>query len=212
MFNLPRGYLSYSAWQLWKSDKDRFRRKYYLNEDDFQTAETMFGHRIARELEDGKAIKGVEKYEKAEKKITTTLDNGLKLMGYLDGFTEDTLKIVEIKTGHLCRQGKAPWNNLKVRRHKQLVFYCLLVKLKYGTYNPDVVLQWLETEFVDKEIEFDGHTLTAQSRDLALTGRVETFERHVEEWELDTMLEEIISVAHEITEDFTVWQKTKTTD
>lgn len=212
MYNLPRGYLSYSAFTLWQSDKNRFRNKYYLGVDDFQTTETIFGHKIARKLEDGEKIEGVKEYEKAEKKIQVVLDDGLKILGYLDGFTEDTLKIIELKTGHLDRKGKKPWDNLKVRKHKQLVFYCLLVKLKYGKYNPDVTLQWLETDFVKETMEFEGHILEAKSNKLELTGKIETFERHIEEWELEKMKEEIIRVAEEISEDFTLWQKTKTTN
>lgn len=209
MYNLPRGYLSYSAFTLWQSDKDRFRKKYYLGEDDFQTAETIFGHQIAKKLEDGEKIEGVKEYEKAEKKIEVQLIEGLKILGYLDGFTEDTLKIVELKTGHVNKDGKAPWDNLKVRRHKQLVFYCLLVNLKYGKYNPDVTLQWLETEFKEDQIEFNGHILTAKSKTLELTGKIETFERHIEQWELDKLKEDIIKVAEEISNDYTLWQATK---
>jgi hypothetical protein len=207
-FNLPRNYLSYSAWQLWQSDKTRFRNKYYLGIDTFETAETIYGKQIAKRLEDGEKIEGVEEYEKAEKSIKVELIPGLMLLGYLDGFTEENLKIVELKSGHADRKGKAPWDNLKVRRHKQLPFYCLLVQLKYGTYNPDVTLQWLETEFKSKEMEFDGHILTTQSRELELTGRVETFERHIEQWELDKMKEDIIRISLEISEDYTLWQKT----
>lgn len=210
-FNLPRGYLSYSAFTLWRSDKNRFRNKYYLGLDSFETAETIFGHKIARSLEEGGLIKGVEKYEKAEKMIRVTLPEGFDILGYLDGFTEETLKIVEIKTGHLSKDGKVPWDRLKVRRHKQLVYYALLVNLKYGTYNPIVTLQWLETEFKDKQIEFQGHTLTAKTKNLELTGRVETFQREISPWELDKMLEEIILTAKEISDDYTLWQTNQTT-
>ena len=212
MYNLPRGYLSYSAFTLWRSDKNRFRNKYYLGIDDFNTAETIFGKKIAKTLEDGEKIEGVADYEKAEKRIEAKLEEGLKLLGYLDGFTEETLEIVEIKSGHLSKDGKVPWDRLKVRRHKQLPYYCLLVKLKYGKYNPLVKLQWLETQFLQETREFNGHILTAQTRKLQLTGRVETFEREIEEYELDKMTEEIILTAKEISEDYTLWQKTKTTE
>lgn len=209
MYNLPRGYLSYSAYSLWQSDKTRFRQKYYEGIDNFQTAETIFGHKIAKSLEDGQKIEGIKEYEKAEKKIEVELVEGLKILGYLDGFTEETLKIIELKTGHLDKNGKAPWDNLKVRRHKQLVFYCLLVNLKYGKYNPDVTLQWLETEFKREQIEFDGHILLGETKNLELTGRVETFDRHIEQWELDKMKEDIIRVALEISNDFTAYEQGK---
>jgi len=180
-----------------------------LGIDTFETAETIYGKKIAKSLEDGEKIEGVEEYEKAEKSIKVELIPGLTLLGYLDGFTEDTLKIVELKTGHTNKDGKAPWDKLKVQRHKQLQYYCLLVKLKYGTYNPDVTLQWLETEFAKDTMEFDGHILEGTTSRLELTGRVETFDRHIEQWELDKIQEEIIEVAKEISIDFTAYEQGK---
>ena len=208
-YDLPRDYLSYSAYSLWKKDKNKFRRKYYENEKDFENAETIFGKKIAKALEDGKSIKGVEKTKHPEYKIEAKLEDGLKILGYLDDLDEDTLQIREFKTGHLNAKGKAPWDAVKVRKHKQLVFYCLLVKLKFGKYNPLTILEWMETVFLDEKIEFSGYILTAKTKKLGLTGKVEKFERTIEEWELEKLKDDIILTAKEITEDYKLWKEKK---
>lgn len=202
-YNLPRGYLSYSAWQLWLQDKNRFRKKYYEGIDDFQTVETIFGKKIAKQLEKDGSIKG------SEYRISVKLNRDIKLLGYLDEFDEETLAITEYKTGHKNLKGQAPWNNLKVRRHKQLVFYCLLVKLKFKKYNPKVKLKWLETRFKKETREFAGHVITVQTRELELTGAVEEFDRRVANWELQNLKKEVILAVKQISEDYTSWQKTK---
>lgn len=204
--NLPRKYLSYSAFTLWKSDKERFRRKYYENDPsaDIFTQEILFGKTIAKRLEDGDKIEGVISYGNPETKLEVEAIDGLKLLGYVDDFNEDDLSFVEYKTGRLSVDGKEPWSLLKARKHKQLVFYSLLIQLKYGKYNPDVKLQWLETEWDIKT--YKGQVIEDGTGNLKLTGRVETYDRNVKEWELEKMKEEIIKVANEISEDYTQWQ------
>lgn len=207
-YNLPRGYLSYSAYTLWNQSKDRFARKYFLGEDDFSTAETEFGKKIAEQLETERDDEIIP-YTHSEYDIKEELVPGLMLLGRLDGFDEDTLKVSEIKSGHRNKDGKAPWDRLKVRKHKQLPFYCLLVLLKFGKYNPDVTLQWLETEFKKDKIEFDGHVLEelGKGRKLRLTGYRETFDRHIEQWEIDNIKEDIILAAKEIHEAYEQFRK-----
>lgn len=210
-YNLPRKYLSYSAYTLWKSDKNRYRRKYYENdpEADIMTAEIFFGKTIAKRLESGDTIDGVIKYSNPEYRIQEELEPGLQILGYLDEFNDENSAIAEFKTGHLSKYGKVPWDNLKVRKHKQLVWYTMLVELKHGFYNPVVKLQWLETEFKKDTREFDGHTLEGQTNKLQLTGRVETFEREIKNWEIEKLKEDIILTAKEITEDYKLWKSSK---
>jgi hypothetical protein len=206
-FNLPKPYISYSAFSLWQKDKGAFRRRYYLGEKSFETTETIFGKTIAEALEDGHKIPGIVHYEESEYRIEVELVPGLKLLGYLDGFNPSNNSIVELKTGHLSPDGKAPWDKVKVRKHKQLVFYTLLVKLKYGKVHQWTTLQWLETEFKNKTMEFQGHVLESKSRELELTGKVLTFKRRIAQWERDVLVAEIISAANEISEDYTTWLK-----
>lgn len=212
-YNLPRKYLSYSAYNLWITSKDGFRRRYYLNEKPFETVETIFGKKIGEMVEnlehlDHDIVSKIIDYPIKEHKIEVEY-KGLKLLGYLDQFHDTELRVLEMKTGHKNKQGKVPWDKVKVQKHKQLVFYSTLVKLKYGKVHSEVILQWLETHFVDKTVKFKEHTLTAKSNQLELTGKIETFKRRIYEWERKNLLSEILQVADDISNDYTQWQKSQ---
>lgn len=206
-YNLPRPYLSYSQFDLWTKNKEGYRRRYYYNEEGFMTPEIVFGKKIAKHMEDGGHIEGLVPADNVEYRIEIEIDKGLKLLGYLDRFDSKLNKVIEIKTGHKNKEGKEPWDTLKVRRHKQLTFYTLLVKAKHKEVCPNVVLQWFETRFKAQEFSFDGHTLTTQSRELELTGYQKKFRRRIYNWERDRLQLEIIRAAEEITKDYTEWQK-----
>ncbi len=205
-FNLPRGYLSYSAWNLWNTNKEEFRKRYYEGKPSINTPETIFGKKIAKRLEDGHKFEGIE-YEVAEMKLEVKLVGNLKLLSYLDGFNPKFLSIVEIKTGHKNKDGKVPWDNVKVAKHRQLDFYSMMVKKSYGNVNNNCTLIWLETKFKTKETEFDGHILNSDSRELELTGYKKEFSRNIKEWERKKIEKDIIKSALEISEDYTLWQQ-----
>lgn len=207
-YNLPRGYLSYSAWDLWTKSPTQFRKRYYENETPFETTETRFGKKIADLLESGIKIDGIDHCEEVEYPFDFEHE-GLRLYGRLDGFNPSDFSIIEIKTGHANKDGKAPWDAVKVRKHKQLVFYALVIELMHGQVNDLVRLFWLETEFEKKEDEFDGHRLETTTRNLNLTGRVEPFRRTIEKWERERMLADILRVAREISDDYTKYQNEK---
>lgn len=198
-FNLPKPYLSYSAFALWIKDKNAFRKRYYENVKPFETAETIFGKKVHEHLENTRIGR--------EKRIEVELVPGLKLLGYIDEFNEETLEISDDKTGHLDAKGKPPWNAVKVRKHKQLVFYELLVLIAYGKFNPVTQLRWIETRFKVKNVEFDGHVLGGKTKELELTGREVTFKRRIYKWEIENLEKEIINAAEEISKDYTQWTK-----
>lgn len=207
-YNLPRTYLSYSSWSLWKKNREAFRRKYYLNEPSFENVETIFGKKIAKMLEDKEQIKKhpvlslIPSYSLAEHGIDVVI-NDIPVKGYLDTFDPETFSFGEFKTGHLNKDGKAPWNRVKVFKHDQLPFYSLLVEKKYGKVNRVTNLHWIETKFKEKMIVFDGIELIADSRELELTGRIESFKRIIPKWERELIRKDIIKVAGEISEDYT---------
>jgi hypothetical protein len=203
IYNLPKPYLSYSAWYLWKTNKEEYRKRYYEGKKSFETVETIFGKKVAKKLEEDDTIKG------SETRIEVTLKTGLKLLSYLDGFDEETLSITEYKSGHKNKAGRAPWDNIKVKKHKQLDWYSLMVKEKYGKVNPFVKLIWLETRFKNKETTFAGHILKTQSRELELTGYSKTFNRRIVQWERDKIKNDILKTALEISNDYTLWQQNK---
>jgi len=206
-YDLPRPHLSNSSYTLWRSSKEQFRKRYYENQEGFQTKETNFGKKIAKMLENGEFVNDkIIIYPNPEYRIYEELEPGLMLLGYLDSFDPETCSILEYKTGRLSNKGKVPWDNLKVRKQKQLVFYSLLSQLKHNKVNPKTTLQWIETELKDDTREFDGHILTAGKSKLSLTGKVETFEREIAQWEIDNLKEDILLAAKEITEDYKIWK------
>jgi hypothetical protein len=189
--------LSYSGYDLWKKNREGYRRRYYENEKPFETAETIFGKTAHEEFE--KTSVGAE--TELRGKIAAG-DWSVRLLGYLDSFDEKTLNIRDHKTGHLDRKGKVPWDRVKVQRHKQLVFYSLLVLLNFGKFCRTSCLDWHETEYGKDAREFDGHVLEGQTGELRLTGRVESFRRKVYGYEVEALRKDIINTAKEIHEDY----------
>ena len=216
MLSLPRPYLSYSAMDLWSRDPQEYRKRYYLGEPYFSTPYTEFGNIVGGALENrewdhpvlapvrGKVPQGTHPEHKIEVEI-----RGVPIMGYLDDFHLQTFAIEEYKTGIRDKDGKAPWDRVKVRKHKQLTLYTLMVKHKYGHWNPDIQLTWMETEWarICEQVAFGPGTIEDCQLGLRLTGHVETFPRTIREWELDRMEEFIRKTAEEISEDYTLWKK-----
>ena len=200
-FNLPRGYLSHSAMVLWETNKDQYRRRYYLNEAGFSSIETEFGHEVHKKFEEDESIVGSE----TEMKIEVV--KGLFLLGKIDSFNDKTLEIIDFKTGHLNKKGEAPWDRVKVQKHKQLVFYSLLVLSKYGKYNRTAILKWYETKFQNKFVEYKGRKLEMAHKKLELTGKELVFKRKVYKWEILALKKDIIRTALEISKDYTLWQQ-----
>ena len=215
---LPKGYLSYSAMELWLRDREGYRQRYYLKEDWFSTPYTEFGNVVGEALENrdwdypalapvrGQIPQGTHPEHLIEVEI-----NGVPILGKLDDFDLQDFSIEEYKTG-IRNDGKAPWDRVKVRKHKQLTLYTLMVKHKYGTYNPKIKLTWMETEWgrICKEVEFGGSKIQECELGLRLTGHVEVFKRTIAEWELDRLEVIIRETAEEISEDYKLW-KTKST-
>lgn len=194
-YNLPKGYLSWSAYDLWVHNKNAFRKRYYEGVKMFETPEILYGKSRAKELEDDPTVVGSETY------IEVFIDEGLKIMGYLDSFEDTTLSITEYKTAHASPKGKAPWDIKKVNKHGQLVFYQLLVREKFQKFNPLVRLKWFETEVEHPVIIYKGCRLISKKK-IKGTGREEVFERIISSEEIDMLRENIIKVAKEITKDY----------
>lgn len=190
-----RGYLSWSSYNLWRTNRNEYRRRYYLNEKAFESAATLFGKIVHKKFEEDESIVG------SETSIEVKIDEGLTLLGYIDSLHPETLLVIDFKTG------RDPWNDTKVSRHGQLVFYAMLVLLKHGTYNPKCELHWHETRNKKRSVEFDGHTLEADSGELELTGRIEIFSRKIYRWELEKLRQNVLLAAKEIHQDYEKWQQ-----
>lgn len=212
MYNLPKGYLSYSSMTMWNSSKDQYRKKYYSTEPyDLDTPYTRFGKEIAETLEDKKKTKAhpvlsqIPLYPVREQPLIHTID-GVPIRGYIDSFDLRHKKIIEIKTG-LRKEGKPAWDRVKVKKHNQILLYSLLVKELFGRVNPVVKLIWIETAWREEcaVTVFNGVEFKTCGPKLFLTGHFEVFERVIEDWEYEYMRNEIVRVASEISADYTAY-------
>ena len=201
--------LRYSAFDTWLKSKSSYREKYYLGKS-FTTPETVFGHEMHNFMETASKhrkhpiLKNAPRYAVSEKDITVHLGaQSVKIGGRIDSFCPELCAMIDYKFGHRSKDGKAPWDTVKVHKHRQLVFYSILIEEKFKKVDRWPRLVWIETEFEKEQVEFDGHTLeTDATRKLRLTGHVEVFKRLVTKEERNRMRKQIQEVAKEIAEDF----------
>lgn len=211
-FGLGKKTLSYSAISLWEKNKDQYRRRYYEKEPFIDTPEIIFGREVAKKFERGQmgddpVLSRVLRYEKPEKEIKLLVGD-IPFVGYIDSFDPGELRFLEYKTGRSTVGSKPRWDALSVAKHKQLDIYSLLIKEKYGEVTNLCHLIWIETRWKKETTEFNGHTLESDLRELELTGRIETFPRRIYEWERKKAKENIISLGHEIADDYEAYKRT----
>lgn len=213
-YNLPRGYLSHSAIETWKSSKDQYRLKYYGDDNfTFSTMYTEFGKQIAEILEDKKAKKAhpvlskIPAYTACEYELEFEID-GVPIKGFIDSFDPKKKRIIEYKTSIKRKDGKQHWNNVSVRKHNQMLLYALGVRELLGEVHPETKLIWMETDYKEicGEIKFGNTTIIDCKPGLYLTGHFQVFKRKLEDWEFDWMKQEIVKVATEISDDYTAYQ------
>ncbi len=209
MITLPRPYLSYSAKSLWRSSKQQFRDRYYLNKVSAQTPEQKFGHDIAKQLETeitDPILKGfvdsgkLRLYPFREHRIQVTIHD-VPLLGVLDGFDPDMQTFCDQKTGH------TRWTDARVDALAQLPFYANLVKAQHGFEVNEAYLDYMETRFKKSTTVFDGVELEGTSDELELTGFFQTFPRHISIMDMYSELEDTIQSAHEISADYLSFKK-----
>jgi len=203
-YTLPKPYLSHSQMQLWLKDREAYKQRYYLNGPSFENAETIFGKKIAKMLEDGvkdPVLDRVPRYKSMEHRIEILVGD-VPFLGVMDSFSPHFKRIIEYKTG------KIPWDDVRVRKHDQLIVYSLLSKLKYGKVDPWLRLVWMETRYKIETQMIGSRQMEGESNELEFTGKIEVFWRRVAEWERKKMRETIQKVAEEISEDYSKFIKT----
>lgn len=165
-----------------------------------QTAEIVFGRKIADELEneiiDRPHLARIPRYSEPEHQIDCSID-GVPFRGFIDSYEPDTHQFLEYKTG------RNAWTDKKVLKHLQLPIYSLLIEHEHGHVADKCHLVWIETRFITKTLQMGEHTLEAQTRELELTGMFEMFERVITKEEREETKKLIIKVAEEISEDYT---------
>lgn len=202
MYNLPRPYLSYSSIIIWLKNKEEYRRRYYYTDSKpFESIYTRFGKYIAELLEkDDESVKFIPRYSHPEFKIDFNID-GVPIKAFIDSFDPETFSFYEYKTSI-----KDNWNDKTVEEHMQLPFYSLLIKEIYGHVNNECKLFALKTRFKDNVIVFQGHKLEGKKQ-LELTGEIKEFKRIITDEERKNIRLIITTVAKEISDDYTDWQK-----
>ncbi len=210
-YNLPKGYLSYSACMLWLKNPEQYRRRYYENEKQDESIPMRFGKKIAEVLEsrdfrDYPVLKSVPYYPISEHPIDVNID-GVMVKAFLDLYKPPTFGFAEVKTGSVSHKNGPPWTLAKVMAHEQLPWYSLLIKEKEGKVDPLCYLIWLETRYKTVSDMVGSRSMEGEGRELELTGGIEVFKRKIAEWERDRIRELIITTAKEITKDYNEYLK-----
>lgn len=182
-----RSYISYSQFALFKSSPKAYYEKYALDKKSYGTKYQNFGKKLMEDLEFGE-VKGVPKEMNllvannvVEFEMTVKpkfLDKNL--FGIVDVIQSDYNKFWEIKTG------KNAWTSSQVDKNEQMLFYALMINLKYGII-PTATLVWIET-LEDEDAEGG----------VSFTGRIEYFYRQFTLAEIVAFEVEVLKVANEI--------------
>lgn len=165
ILQLPKLHISYSQIQLWKSNKDRYRKLYYDNNSAYKLNNTGldYGKVVADALEKGietgdlltdAAMLLLPKYDVADKEILVeikTKDGSFCVLGRPDSMNSITNEFYEFKTG------KGAWTQNKAQKHPQMVFYGMLIYLKYKVVLDHAHLVWLETMDTIDGVKPTGH-------------------------------------------------------
>lgn len=201
MYTLPKGYLSYSALDLFLKNPKQYRRKYYENAYEPTSPEMSFGKKIALLLENrDDVVSHIKQYSHPEYQLQVEIE-GVPVYGFIDSFDVEKHAFLEYKTGH------APWDAVRVRKHLQLPFYAVCIEQIFGHVHPECELIWMETRKV--EVPQIGLVTHGEHHGIELTGRVESFVRKIPKWERKRMRELIAKTAREITDDYCAYKKEK---
>jgi hypothetical protein len=167
----------------------------------WDSPEMLFGREIGELLEkNDPSLSHIPRGTHPEYKIQTDILD-VPVLCYLDSFTLDTKTIIEYKTS------RVGWDQARVDKHGQLLMYASAVRSKHGEYDPNVTLVWLETRQDTRDVLVDGFTMQVPS--IVLTGRVEAFTRVIDPATLDDFEQELSTMAHEISDHYTLWQQSR---
>lgn len=173
---------SWSQHSSWQYDKNEWYKRYILGESTPSNPALDFGKKFADSIEWGTPMAPVLIYPKVEYGIKASLDR-LELVGYLDSWCPERLRLAEYKTG------VKKWDQKRVDEHGQLTFYALLHYLANQIKPEDIhmILQWLPTK-------------THANFTFGLVGEIHTFETRRTMREALMLASEIQSVRKEMEE------------
>ncbi|HEB13357.1 MAG TPA: hypothetical protein ENI13_00070 [candidate division CPR3 bacterium] len=191
---LPRGYLSWTGYNLWLHNKEKYRKIYYLGEKSFSNREMKYGKRLADHLEkntdeEDEIIKALgsllPQYPKNGYEMNAVLKSGkqeIPLKSFFDTYKPSNHSLREYKTG------RGIWTQGKADRHGQILFYCLVIYLATGEMPKEIHLDWIETKIEDEEV--------------VATGMIFTFKVEKKLSDVLSMAGRVTKVAKEISEDY----------
>ena len=201
---LPHHHLSHSQRELWKTDPSRYKALYFDQRDELRVSNSgqEYGKVVADALENGiqtgdlltdSAMLLLPKYDTADQPIEAdfkTKDGWLRLIAKPDTFDSKTYAFREYKTG------KHSWTQSKAQKHPQMIFYAVVIWLKYGVKLEKAHLDWIETE----SFQNDSGTVSINP-----TGRVDTFEVTFTPQQYLDELADMVRVAREIELSWAGW-------
>lgn len=189
---LPKLYLSYSQWDMWKKNPERYKREYFEKGKKLDTAALRFGSSTAKMIEDREheiMLPGLPVYSENEYEVRTVV-NGVPVFSKLDSYDPNANVFIDHKTG------KIPWTQSKVQKHDQLPWYATVLKWSIGTMPDYCDLVYIETE--DSKIEVESF-FTVEKK-IKYTGKIITFRREFDSREIERIEDDILKVALEISE------------
>jgi len=189
---LPKGYLSWSAYSMWKSSPERYKKEYFLGSDRLDTRFLRFGKSIASQIEEGthhEILPNLKVYPEVEFQINVDV-LGVPILSYLDSYDPANNIFREYKTG-LSRN---PWTAVKVQKHGQLLFYAVALRALFGKMPEYCHLDWIITQ----EIERGNKAFDKGRKDIRITKEIKSFKRTFDERELDKMESELLQAAQDI--------------
>lgn len=184
-----RDYISHSQYALFKSSPKAYYNKYVLNKDSGTTKFQAFGKKLMEDIEFQENLESIPKELTAitkgnivEEEITAYPKNCEKnFFGIVDVISPRKDFFWEIKTG------KNPWTEIDVKKNEQMLFYAMIISLKYSIL-PTAKLVWAET----KEDKKTG--------EIKFTGKVKEFIRVFTDNEVISMYNNVVRIVDKIKE------------
>lgn len=197
--------ITYSYANAWYSNKDAFRRKYYLGEHPPYVAAFAYGSEISDLIKNDPAnplFKDLPIYSSIDDEYETMLGD-VPFIFHPDLFEPSTFSFREVKTGMRTSSGKPSWTIEKVKKHMQLDCYSLGIETLFGQVNDLCHLDWLVKDKSIVQI-VDGHSCDGPA---LFNGEVISFERVITASERYKAKEWLLQAFYEIRDDFNSYKK-----
>ena len=186
---MPTTYLSFTQWNMWLTNPEDYKRRYFLGIKQESNKYLEFGKKVDEAIEtrrtDDETLHGISmlipRYQVMQAEIVTE-HKGLKLYGKLDTFNPKTLAFRDYKTS------KNKWTQGQADSNLQMTMYALILSLEHNQMPASIHIDWIETKEEDGEMK--------------ITGKLHEFETKRSLAQLYEMSVSVINVANEISEHY----------